>query len=56
MPTRSHPSPQRKQGNAGGLTGWGADSSRLRFGLGWETPVPLKTTESDAFLPFVRSG
>ena len=30
-----HPSPQRKQGNEGGFTGWIADSSRLRFGLPW---------------------
>ena len=35
-PHRIHPSPQRQQGNAGGHSGWGADSTRLRFGLAWD--------------------
>jgi hypothetical protein len=40
---RPHPSPQRKQGKYGWpLWKWTADSSRLRFGLAWET-APLAT-------------
>ena len=43
---RPHPSPQRKQGNAGGLTVLGRGFPRSRVGLVWERggalPRPIK--------------